>query len=191
MGPAPWTRQFDPWQAVIPTYRCPSDPGSGLPAHGRTNYVACLGDATHWLNTGATRFDGDSASWVDDRQGEVDVSGRGMFVPRRAIAFREISDGLSNTILSPNREVCLAGGDSGIGMLPPSSRHQGGVHVLMGDGAVRFITDSIEAGDSASGTVIVGGTGVREPGAVSPYGLWGALGTRGGVEEIDWGGVLN
>jgi prepilin-type processing-associated H-X9-DG protein len=90
-----------------------------------------------------------------------------------------------NTILPPNSEVCLAGGDSGIGIVPPSSRHQGGVHVLMGDGAVKFITDSIEAGNLDSGTVMLGGTEQREPGAISPYGLWGALGTRASKEELN------
>jgi prepilin-type processing-associated H-X9-DG protein len=89
-----------------------------------------------------------------------------------------------NTILPPNREVCLAGGDSGIGMLPPSSRHQGGVHVLMGDGAVKFVTDSIEAGDSSAGTVIRDGEGARRPGAQSPFGLWGALGTAANAEKL-------
>jgi prepilin-type processing-associated H-X9-DG protein len=79
-----------------------------------------------------------------------------------------------NTILPPNREICLAGGDAGIGMLPPSSRHPGGIHVGMADGAVRFVTDSIEAGNSDSGTVIRGGEGSRTPGSRSPYGLWGA-----------------
>jgi prepilin-type processing-associated H-X9-DG protein len=61
-----------------------------------------------------------------------------------------------------------------------SSRHQGGVHVLMGDGAVKFVTDSIEAGDS----------GAQPPnpwnvqGQISPYGLWGALGTRANKETV-------
>ena len=89
-----------------------------------------------------------------------------------------------NTILPPNGEVCMAGGDSGIGMLPPSSRHQGGTHVLMADGAIKFITDSIDTGDLESGTVIRGGTDQRAPGSKSPYGLWGSLGTRANDETI-------
>ena len=39
--------QYDPWVTEIPTLRCPSDPGIGLPAHGRTNYAVCLGDSLH------------------------------------------------------------------------------------------------------------------------------------------------
>ncbi|TWU43220.1 hypothetical protein Q31b_22580 [Novipirellula aureliae] len=256
MGPAPWTRGYDPWQTEIPTLRCPSDPGTGLPAHGRTNYVACIGDATHWLNTGATRFNTETSTWTRDRQAQVDVSGRGVFIPRQSTKFKEILDGLANTILAgeiatdlgdrdistmaslanswlaihetpqlcmddidptrpqfwgssvakkqsfddqrrgfrwadgaglytsfntilpPNQTLCLAGGDTGIGMLPTSSRHQGGTHVLMADGAVKFITDSIEASDFEVGTVMLGRAGPRAPGSQSPYGLWGALGTR-------------
>lgn len=74
------------------------------------------------------------------------------------------------------------------GILPPSSRHQGGCHVLMGDGAVIFVTDSIEAGNPSQDPVVYGGSGARAPGRQSPYGLWGALGTRGSRETIeeDW-----
>jgi prepilin-type N-terminal cleavage/methylation domain-containing protein/prepilin-type processing-associated H-X9-DG protein len=259
-GPAPWTRDFSPWQTEVPTLRCPSDPGMGLPAHGRTNYVACLGDATHWMNTGTTRWDPELSQWADDRQTQIVASGRGVFVPRQALGFRQILDGLANTIMAgeiatdlgdhdsrtsstlkspwariheepmlcrdqrdearpmfwvtppdrpvdqrrgyrwadgaalytgfntilpPNAELCIAGGDSGIGVVPPSSRHQGGTHVLMADGAVKFVTDSIEAGDASVGTVIRGGTGMRAPGSASPYGLWGALGTRDLGESIE------
>lgn len=275
MGPPPWTRQYGPWQTDLPVLRCPSDPGSGLPGHGRTNYAACLGDATHCLETGSTRWDESSATWVTDRTEQIKASGRGVFVPRQVMQFRDILDGLSNTIMAgeiatdlgdrdnrtaasfsnpwdeihhqptlcqsqldpqrpnfwlaqtnsssgnsnsgnssirisegeqgrgmrwadgaalytgfntilpPNQTACMAGGDSGIGMLPPSSRHQGGVHVLMGDGAVKFITDSIEAGDQASGTVMLGEQDARRPGATSPYGLWGALGTRASGDSIE------
>ena len=73
----------------------------------------------------------------------------------------------------------------GEGTVPPSSNHQGGCHVLMADGAVVFITDSIEAGDSTMGSVYVFGQGPRAPGSASPYGLWGALGTRSSKETIE------
>ena len=68
---------------------------------------------------------------------------------------------------------------------PPSSRHPGGCHILMGDGAVKFITDSIEAGDSSVGNVWLNGTNASAPGRDSPYGLWGSLGTRANKEVID------
>ena len=48
MGPVPQNLRYAPWVTEIPTLRCPSDPGVGLPALGRTNYAACLGDSMWW-----------------------------------------------------------------------------------------------------------------------------------------------
>jgi prepilin-type processing-associated H-X9-DG protein len=97
------------------------------------------------------------------------------------------------TILPPNRELVMCNGITSGGTLPAGSRHQGGAHILMGDGAVVFITDSIEAGNSHSPTVYVnvGGTSSNAivattvPGCQSPFGLWGALGTRANRETIE------
>lgn len=44
-GPRPKTGEYPAWATDIPTYRCPSDPGFGVPALGRTNYAACTGTA--------------------------------------------------------------------------------------------------------------------------------------------------
>ena len=52
MGNTPWNTNFDPWVTDIPTIRCPSDPGIGLPALGRSNYAACLGDNARLSNSG-------------------------------------------------------------------------------------------------------------------------------------------
>lgn len=71
------------------------------------------------------------------------------------------------------------------GLFSTSSRHQGGTHVFMGDGAVKFITDSIESGNQSNGVVWDGGTGTQTTGSKSPYGLWGALGTRASAEVIN------
>lgn len=97
--------------------------------------------------------------------------------------------GQINTILSPNKEICITSGtlsslhNSDNAMIaPPGSRHQGGCHVLMGDGAVRFITNSIEAGNEQSAQVYDGS--VVPPGSQSPFGLWGSLGTSASREVI-------
>ena len=71
-------------------------------------------------------------------------------------------------------------GDSvtGSAVAPPSSWHRGGVHVLFCDGSTDFITDAIESGDLQGASVRHGMTGELAPGSKSPYGIWGALGTR-------------
>ena len=86
-----------------------------------------------------------------------------------------------NTILAPNREITMrAGRDDDWGVLSTSSRHQGGAHVVKADGAVIFISNSIEAGDENGPTVYVGSS--HPPGSESPFGVWGAMGTRAAGE---------
>ena len=88
-----------------------------------------------------------------------------------------------NTVLPPNTQLCFGGDSTTIGTLSLSSRHQGGGHVAMGDGAVVFLTDSIESGEM-KGSVTLDGQGHLAPGSPSPFGLWGALGTRNQNEMI-------
>jgi prepilin-type N-terminal cleavage/methylation domain-containing protein len=257
-----------PWLTTIPTLRCPSDPGVGLPSQGRTNYVVCLGDSARLSHNGLRN---DRGLFIPAWKPEATRAGqRGVFVPRKPTKFRDILDGLSNTIcmgeiptdlgdndkrtnatdgpagqallqtggasfcsantdparpqfwdltattvrggtqskrgykwaygriffngmntiLPPNREVCMRATGGSIvhfeGVCPPGSRHQGGCHVLMSDGAVIFVTDSIEAGDSNSAQVTLPGPPMYiAPGSESPFGLWGALGTRASKETIE------
>ena len=53
----------------------------------------------------------------------------------------------------------------------------------MADGAVRFITENIEAGDQATAVAVQRDGPFPRPGSESPFGLWGALGTRNGAES--------
>ena len=273
MGPTPERDTYDPWVTNVPTLRCPSDPGVGLPALGRTNYAACLGDSSFEGHEGPLNI-GDAGD-MDADMVEVTLpytetsalslnaraKNRGFFKVQETSRFRDILDGLANTvaageiatdlgdrdirtigfdgndadirdnpsfcrdgtmidparpqfwasgtsvnaidrgrgyrwadflpnftgcytILPPNSELCTNSSTSGA-MGSTSSRHQGGAHVLMGDGAVIFITDSIEAGDSRAPMVWIGGSGGSAPGSMSPYGLWGSLGTRAAKEVVD------
>ncbi len=273
MGPTPDISAYDPWATTLPTLRCPSDPGTGQPSQGRTNYAACLGDSAHSGTNGGTS---NILTGTSECMQRCRTNQRGVFVPRHKAAFRDVLDGLANTIMMgeitsdlgdrdirtsaktglaiatlnpgecgtgadtarpqfwlagtanlanttpaygrgyrwsdgnpvysgihtiapPNKATCVttegkmdAAGtptatvtaDKAYGILPPSSRHQGGCHVLMGDGAVKFITDSIEAGTQTDGMVVFGGAGIQAPGSPSPYGLWGALGTKASKEVI-------
>jgi prepilin-type N-terminal cleavage/methylation domain-containing protein/prepilin-type processing-associated H-X9-DG protein len=88
-----------------------------------------------------------------------------------------------NTILPPNSASCWRTqwqGHWDRAYLPPSSRHTGGVHVAMADGAVRFVSDSI---DSGSQTTPVPQT-VNNENQPSAYGVWGSLGSRAGGETL-------
>ncbi|SMP73300.1 prepilin-type N-terminal cleavage/methylation domain-containing protein/prepilin-type processing-associated H-X9-DG domain-containing protein [Neorhodopirellula lusitana] len=276
MGPTPDRDNYGPWSVNIPTLRCPSDPGTGLPAFGRTNYAACLGDSPYRSSLGP--FSHNLVATGNYPQYSR-ASQRGAFVPHQKMAFRDILDGLANTviageittdlgdrdtrtnprrgvvlgtdapstcsdtlidptrpqfwatgtppnllpvdeargyrwadgnplfttmntILPPNSPTCLSDANTTLdqyndrigtstgqgrfasGYLPPSSRHQGGCHVLMGDGAVKFVTDSIEAGNGTAMPVAFGLSGDQAPGSRSPYGLWGSLGTRASKEVI-------
>ena len=82
------------------------------------------------------------------------------------------------TILGPNKANCItSGGDALDGIFEPSSHHTGGVHCLMGDGAVRFISENISTGNTA--------TPMQDrPSGPSPYGVWGSLGTVTGGEAM-------
>ncbi len=93
-----------------------------------------------------------------------------------------------NTIRPPNHELCFGGAStSSHGVASASSRHQGGVNVLMGDGSTKFVTDSIVGGVHHHSNVWLGGTDENAPGSPSPYDLWGALGTRASHEIVNDG----
>lgn len=276
-GPRAAQFEYRPWITEIPQFRCPSDPGFGLPSMGRTNFAVCTGDGFYDAENGVTIWNTPADHWEyesDARQMRRARCGmRGAFVPRKSMKFRDMVDGLSNTvfigeiatdlgdrdirthastnnggtivvldnpktcadatapiqidptrprfwdpdynisgavvtrrgyrwaifhplqtqfntILPPNSEVCLAGHTDTRGVVPPSSRHPGGCHVMMGDGAVRFISDSIDAGDPRQQCIYcealaAGASSVSPAGSASPFGLWGALGTRANDEVID------
>jgi prepilin-type N-terminal cleavage/methylation domain-containing protein len=84
-----------------------------------------------------------------------------------------------NTILPPNGPSCssnIAWGDGAPALLPPTSNHTGGVNAARADGSISFYSDSIDTGNLT----------VRAQNAVgaSPYGVWGALGTKAGGEVV-------
>ena len=71
-------------------------------------------------------------------------------------------------------------------MAPPSSQHPGGVNVAMMDGSVRFVTDNVDTGDLNQPSIRKYESDHSfQPygGGKSPYGVWGAMGTREGGES--------
>ncbi len=86
-----------------------------------------------------------------------------------------------NTVLGPNKPSCTndsnGNADSGGGafglIIPASSSHTGGVNVAMGDGSVHFVSEAIDTGNLAAPEQVNG---------QSPYGVWGALGSKSGGE---------
>ena len=243
MGPVPWfdADEYEPWSLRPSLLVCSDEPAAETYPLA-SSYVMNYGDGVSQVFFGPGDFPrpNDTASYRTIRSNQ-----RGVFGRQLDYKFRDILDGLSNTLmlaeakfvdtpvakdvtglpLNPSlaieaqkgSEFWPAGRDarwcdgllrsSGFQtILPPgspsatsdegdqtavmsaSSHHGEGCHVLMCDGAVRFVKGSIDAGDPSSPSI-----GIRDgkpisdlsgPGRKSPYGLWGALGTRASKETI-------
>jgi prepilin-type N-terminal cleavage/methylation domain-containing protein len=75
-----------------------------------------------------------------------------------------------STAIAPNGPSCST---AHFWLAPPQSNHFGGVNAAFTDGSVHFISDTIQTGDPSLYPTRSG---------VSPYGVWGALGSADGEE---------
>jgi prepilin-type N-terminal cleavage/methylation domain-containing protein len=80
------------------------------------------------------------------------------------------------TVLPPNSPSCIDRTNGDVSMVAPSSHHTGGVNASRCDGSVSFISETIDAG--------TGVAAVTDTGAPSPFGIWGAYGSRKGGESV-------
>jgi prepilin-type processing-associated H-X9-DG protein len=84
-----------------------------------------------------------------------------------------------NTTIPPNGPSIILGFGSWTPQIAATSYHSGGANVVLLDGATRFVSETIDSGTGiafpmdASGNSSVG---------ESPFGVWGAMGSRNGGE---------
>ncbi len=153
-------------------FRCPSDTGPGLTNNFNNTTSGVQAPTSNYVANCTSRF-------VQDTGYRGGAYENGIFYNNSKINFRDVSDGLSNTIFVGERAYQLgnvtfdastlyfiydsnrywAGRNSWFSLRAPingvfaatasrqeglSSVHSGGVQVVMGDGAVRFISENID-----------------------------------------------
>ncbi|WP_207394835.1 DUF1559 domain-containing protein [Bremerella alba] len=121
-----------------------------------TSPINCLAEASGRFYLDASAVKGRGGWWFADGQAE-----RAGFM----------------TVLPPNSPSCVEGnngsGDSTTSLIAPTSNHPGGVLTLHADGSTHFVPETIDTGDLSL---------AERSSGLSPYGVWGALGSKAGGE---------
>jgi prepilin-type N-terminal cleavage/methylation domain-containing protein len=92
--------------------------------------------------------------------------------------------GSFNTVLPPNSASCTVGGwDGDWGCLSASSYHGSGAHVVFADVATQYISNSIDTGNLNS--VAPAGNDGTGSNNKSPFGVWGAMGSKDAGDSTD------
>jgi prepilin-type processing-associated H-X9-DG protein len=95
-----------------------------------------------------------------------------------------------STILPPNSPNCSSDGGTGgfsswsaqyRSQVSASGYHQGGVNVVYADGSVHFISETIES-ETPGAPAFTSSNNITHITGVSPFGIWGALGSIDGGE---------
>ena len=87
-----------------------------------------------------------------------------------------------HTVVGPNGPSAIQRGGSEIVAMSATSAHTGGANVVFADGSTHFISETIDVGPASNISFPVAGGAVMYSGA-SPWGVWGALGSRNGGES--------
>ena len=162
-------------KSVLGVFRCPSDPSTDTWQLGEegnlTNILATLPTANY---VGSFGTEGHEDLCIAAPFPASQCVGDGVFFHNSRLRFADISDGTSNTILlgEHRSDKKLDWHSTWVGLVPRgeeasarflgvsdhtpnhpalhiddfSSWHTGGVHLLFGDGRVRFLTQSVDLG---------------------------------------------
>lgn len=171
-------------ETVLPTFRCPSDPAPNtfeIEEEGNPgNVLANLATANYVGVFGSDELDDCHSAPVG-----TNCQSSGLFYQNSNTRFRDITDGLSQTILVGERKTDQNAGwlSTWVGAVPEgeetfaralgatdhvpndpashfddfSSNHEGGAQFVFGDGRVRFVSENIDINVYQSLSSIRGG----------------------------------
>jgi len=85
-----------------------------------------------------------------------------------------------STVLPPNSPSCYNRDDPWNVLVTASSFHTGGVNVSLLDGSVTFASETVDSGPQSN----IAFPEPNSPSGKSPFGVWGAYGSRNGGESV-------
>ncbi|GHT26470.1 general secretion pathway protein GspG [Planctomycetales bacterium] len=92
-----------------------------------------------------------------------------------------------NTMLPPNAPSCSNDDAEWFALQTASSYHSGGVNACLMDGAVKFVSETIDCGVQTACNGVSGHGGYdRDLSTPSTFGVWGAMGSRLGGESVSF-----